>query len=214
MDPIEILFEDDDLLIVVKPTRCLVTPAPGRGGPTMVDRLRGQLSCEVFAVHRLDEDVTGAMVFARSQAARERLDEMFRRRLVRRRYLALVGRMPSPAAGRIESRLRPDADGVMRSVTSGGERAVTTYRALARQDRFVLVECELETGRRNQIRVHLSDIGCPIVGDRKYGYRSGAGQRRFSRPMLHAQELAFDHPVTGEPLRFRAQAVEKELRED
>ena len=100
----------------------------------------------------------------------------------------------------------------MRSVLKGpGERAVTQFKTLRRVSRYTLVECELETGRRNQIRVHMSDLGCPIVGDRKYGFRVRGGQS-FSRPLLHAESVSFQHPLTGEDIHVRVDAPEEELR--
>ena len=186
MDKIPILLRDDHLLIVAKPPRLLVVPAPGREAPTVVDVLRDQLGVRVYPVHRLDEDVTGVLVLAATQEARQGLETVFRRHQARRIYVALLGRSPSPPAGRIESRMREFPDGVVRSVTQGpGDNAVTEFETVYRGSRYTLVECRLRTGRRNQIRVHMSDLGCPIVGDRKYGFRVGGG-RSFARPMLHA----------------------------
>ncbi len=147
---------------------------------------------------------------ARTELARDRLEDEFRRHRPERIYLALVSRTPSPRAGKIESRLA-EKGGRMRSVDSGGEIAITHYRMLRRLDPFTLVECRLETGRRNQIRVHMADIGCPVVGDRKYGYRSRQG-RGFGRAMLHAWRLSLTHPLTGERLEVTAAPADAELR--
>lgn len=99
----------------------------------------------------------------------------------------------------------------MCSVERGGEVAVTHYELLRRVGRFSLVQCRLETGRRNQIRVHMADIGCPVVGDRKYGYRARHGGS-YPRAMLHAWRLALPHPVTGDHLEVVAEPPEDELR--
>jgi 23S rRNA pseudouridine1911/1915/1917 synthase len=163
-------------------------------------------------VHRLDEDTTGVIVLARGADARAPLEDLFREHRARRTYLALVARVPSPPAGRIESRLEVGRDGIVRSVTGGrGERAVTTYRTLARRGRHALLECELETGRRNQIRAHLAELGCPLVGDRKYGWRAPAGEPRPARPLLHAWRIEFEHPWTGALVRVECSPAEPEL---
>lgn len=214
-DAIRVVYSDETLVVVDKPARCLVVGAPGRRGRTLVDRLSVQLGERVLPVHRLDEDTTGVLVLARGPAARELLEPIFRAHAADRIYLALVSRAPSPPAGRIESRLTVGDDGVVRSVTGGsGEHAVTLYRTLARRPSGVLVECRLDTGRRNQIRVHLAELGCPIVGDRKYGWRARRGQARPTRPLLHAWRLALTHPRTGERLELSAPPHEPELRPD
>ncbi|MBI5852321.1 MAG: RluA family pseudouridine synthase [Planctomycetes bacterium] len=211
-EPIEVLWSDDALVVVDKPARCLVVGAPSRGGTTLVDRLTRQLGARVYAVHRLDEDTTGVIALARSEAAREALEPQFRAHEAERIYLALVAHAPSPPSGRIESRLTEGEDGIVRSVTSGGgERAVTTYRTLARREAGVLVECRLETGRRNQIRAHLAELGCPIVGDRKYGWRARDGAAKPARPLLHAWRLVLRHPFTGARIDVTARAREAEL---
>lgn len=209
---IRILHQDEHLLVVAKPARLLVVPAPGRRGPTLPDVLRRQTGQHVHPVHRLDEDVTGVLVLATSQQARRALEPVFREHRATRIYLALLSRAPNPAAGRIESRLEESSGGVVRSVARGpGERAVTIYRTLRRIERCTLVECELQTGRRNQIRVHMAELGCPIVGDRKYGFRVRGGESS-SRPLLHAERLLFSHPFTGEQLDLSVEAEEPALR--
>lgn len=200
MLPIAVLYEDDDLLVVDKPAGLLVVPAPGRTGPTVVDRLGAQLGQRVFAVHRLDEDTTGALVVARTGAGRAGMEELFRRHAVEREYLAIVRGAPSPPAGRIRAQLREEPDGIVRVVPHGGQPAVTEYETLARMGRYTLLRCRLETGRRNQIRAHLQALGHPLAGDRKYGFRADDAER-FPRPMLHSFRVAFRHPVTGVEVR-------------
>ena len=211
-EPIQVLWSDDTLVVVDKPARCLVVGAPGRGGTTLVDRLTRQLGARVYAVHRLDEDTTGVIALARSEAARDALEPQFRSHEAERIYLALVAHAPSPPSGRIESRLAEGKDGIVRSVTKGpGERAVTLYRTLARRDAGVLVECRLETGKRNQIRAHLAELGCPIVGDRKYGWRAKGKASPPTRPLLHAYRLALRHPFTGVRIEVIAPVHDAEL---
>ena len=207
---IPILHEDEHLIVVGKPAGVLVVPAPGRGGATLVDILQRARSERLYPVHRLDEDTTGVLVIARTLAAKAALEGLFERHELERIYAALVDRMPTPPAGRIESQLAEDERGIMRSVLRGGERAITHYRALVRRGRHVLVECRLETGRRNQIRAHLSELGCPVVGDRKYGFRAASGGRA-TRVMLHAESIRFSHPMTGDILVIRHEPEEKDL---
>jgi len=200
----KILFSDDHVVAVDKPPRMLVVPAPGHSAPTLVDVVQQQLGTRLFAVHRLDRDTTGVLLLARTAAARAALEERFREHRIERVYLAVVSRVPSPTAGRIESNLRENARGVVQSVERGpGRRAVTEYETLRRLDRGALVECRPETGRRNQIRVHMADLGCPIVGDRKYGYRVRGGETA-SALMLHAWKLAMDHPFSGRRLELES----------
>ncbi|MBK8099256.1 MAG: RluA family pseudouridine synthase [Planctomycetes bacterium] len=208
--PIPIVHTDDHLLIVAKPAGLLTVPAPGRPGVNLIDRLRGETGLPVQAVHRLDQDTTGALVVAITDVGRAGLETLFREHRIERVYLALVASMPSPAAGRIEARLQED-DGVMRVVPHGGELAITEYRALDRRRAGVLVECRLHTGKRNQIRAHLAALGCPLVGDRKYGYRARSGTAR-SRYLLHSWRLAFTHPVTATPISVTVPPEEGELR--
>jgi len=207
---IPILYEDEHLVVVDKPAGMLVVGAAGRRQQTVVDAVGRQLGARVFAVHRLDEDTTGVLVLARTAEARRALDGMFRSHAVVRVYLALVSRTPSPPAGTIESRL-VEEQGVMRSVVGRGQRAVTHYETRERREGAALVECRLETGRRNQIRVHMAEIGCPIVGDRKYGWRRGRGASA-DRPLLHAWRLRLRQPITGAELRVEAPPGEALLR--
>jgi 23S rRNA pseudouridine1911/1915/1917 synthase len=212
VDDIPILWKDEHLVVVAKPPRLLVVSAPGRKGRTIADILGQQLGSRVYPVHRLDEDVTGALVLARQQSSKAEIESLFRNHEAQRIYLALLSHAPDPVAGRIESRLREGKDGIVRSVTSGpGDLAITEYQTLRRESRYTLVECRLQTGRRNQIRAHMSDLSCPIVGDRKYGFRVRGGPSH-PRPLLHAEQLRFDHPMTGESIHVVTQALEPELR--
>lgn len=216
MTAVPILFEDEHLFVVAKPAGILVVDAPGRRGPTLVQRVEDQVAGRVYAVHRLDEETTGVLLLARTPAVRQSLDDLLAARQVERVYRAAVGRVPSPAAGRIESRIEAGRDGIVRSIDHPhrGKRAVTNFRTLERRDFGALLECRLETGRRNQIRVHLADLDCPILGDRKYGWRASKarGGRAPARTLLHAAEIGFDHPVTGAAIRIEHLADEAELR--
>jgi 23S rRNA pseudouridine1911/1915/1917 synthase len=208
--PVPILHRDEHLVVVDKPAGMLVVPAPGRRGPTLGDVLAEQLGARVQAVHRLDEDTTGALVMALDDAGRTGMEALFRSHAVHREYLALLAAAPSPPAGRIDSLLREDADGIVRVVPHGGVRAVTHYETIDRRGRCTLVRCRLETGRRNQIRVHMSALECPIAGDRKYGFRQRSDER-FARVMLHSWRVQFTHPVTGADIDLSVAPREPEL---
>lgn len=208
---VTILHRDEHLLIVDKPAGTLVVPAKGRHGLCLVDVITRQEGRRVIAVHRLDEDTTGCLAFALDDDARGALDACFREHAATRDYLALATSVPSPESGCVESYLEEGADGVVRVVRRGGRRAVTHYQTLARRGRGALVRCRLETGRRNQIRVHLAALGCPVAGDRKYGYRPRPGERH-ARVMLHSWRLQLAHPVTGVAVEASCSAPELELR--
>jgi RluA family pseudouridine synthase len=211
MAAVPILFADAHLVVVDKPPFALVVPAPGRRGPTVVDRLAEQLGQAVFAVHRLDEETTGLLVLALDAAGKAGMERLFRDHAVARDYLALASAAPSPPAGRIESQLREDAAGVVRVVPRGGERAITHYETLVRRGRCALVHCRLETGRRNQIRAHFAALDCPLAGDRKYGFRARQGEK-FGRVMLHSWRLQFRHPVLGTEVRVECLPAEPDLQ--
>ena len=211
MVTLPVLYRDEYLVVVDKPSGFLVVPAPGRVGSTVVDLVSTQLGVRAIAVHRLDEETTGALVLVIDPAARAGMEALFREHAVERSYLALVAAVPSPPSGRIESRLREDADGIVRVVSTGGERAVTHYETLDRRGRCSLILCRLETGRRNQIRAHMAALGCPVAGDRKYGFRARTDES-FRRLMLHSWRLNFRHPVTGIAVRVAAEPKEPELR--
>ena len=210
MTRIGILHEDDHLLVIDKPAGVLVVSAPGKSGPTLLDLLSSQQGYRVQAVHRIDEGTTGALVVVKNDAARTAMEELFRTHAVERFYLALVTGTPSPAAGIIQSQLDENGD-VVRVVQRGGRTAITRYETLARRGRFCLVRCQLETGRRNQIRAHMQALGCPLAGDRKYGFRVRTGES-FPRPMLHSWRLSFRHPLLGTEVRAEAIAPEAVLR--
>lgn len=210
MSEIAVRYRDEHLLVADKPPGLLTVPAPGRTADDLVARLRRQLGVPLYAVHRLDEETSGAVLVAATPAARAAIEPLFRQHLVERLYLALLTSTPSPPAGRIEARLREDGN-MVRVVPRGGEAAVTHYRVLRRGERTCLVECRLETGRRNQIRVHFAELGCPLAGDRKYGYRPRPGEE-YRRVMLHSWRLAFRHPLLDREVRVEIPPPESELR--
>jgi 23S rRNA pseudouridine1911/1915/1917 synthase len=202
--PCEILYRDDHLLAVEKPPGIL---SVGRGEPgedTLHRRLNafvGMVSGgrdRVFIVHRLDREASGIMLFALSLPVQDRLQWTWG--TTEKRYWALVEGTPPQKEGTIQSWLREDRTHRVYSAPEGPETrlAVTHYRLCKTGERRSLLEVRIDTGRKNQIRVHLSELGCPIVGDRRYGCQTDP----IGRLGLHAGFLAFTHPVTGERIRL------------
>ncbi len=151
---------------------------------------------QAFIVHRLDRETSGLMLFARNELIRTTLQQNWKS--VTKKYLAVVEGTPSSANGTLKDRLLEDKSLRVHRVDKGGEPAITHYRVLGRHGKRSILELELETGRKNQIRVQLAALGHPIVGDRKYGAKTDPA-RRLS---LHSCELKFFHPVSGAPLKF------------
>ncbi|MBE1237671.1 RluA family pseudouridine synthase [Phaeovibrio sulfidiphilus] len=225
--PLDVLHEDEHLIVVNKPPGLVVHPGAGNPDRTLVNGLLhhcgGRLSTgsdpqRPGIVHRLDKDTSGVLVAAKTDAAHEALAGQFAARLPGRTYLALVWGTPMPPAGTIEGQIgrHPKNRQKMAVLDPGaGKYACTHYRTLEVfcGGEISLVECRLETGRTHQVRVHLSSCALPLVGDPLYGRKSvpraWAGRLRgFERQALHAVEVAFTHPVTGETLRFRAEPPE------
>jgi 23S rRNA pseudouridine1911/1915/1917 synthase len=177
---------------------------------TLMDKLPPLLSepkAKLIAVHRIDRDTSGLVVFARTKAAAAHLMKQFRAHSVERKYLALVRGTPQP--GKIESLLVRDRGDGRRGSGEGGQRAVTHVAVLWTVRGFSLVECRLETGRTHQVRIHLGETGTPLCGETVYD-RPPHGQplpdgSGAARPMLHAAVLGFTHPATGERMRFEAE---------
>ena len=221
--PIEIVFEDDDLAVVMKPAGLVVHPGHGARSGTLVHALLGRGVTLAAAggterpgiVHRLDKDTSGLLLIAKTDAAHRGLQAMFARRTIEKTYLALVWGRPRPAAGRIEDAIgRSRRDPTKMTVRAPHSRAATTiYRTLEALPGATLLEIDLVTGRTHQIRVHFAARHHPVIGDTRYG---GAPWKRlrdpllravfgsFGRLALHATRLTFTHPVTGAPMSFSA----------
>ncbi len=218
--PFKLLYEDDELLVVEKPARMLTVPTPKRETDTLVHHLQRYVSLgrrklgRVEIVHRLDRGVSGVLVFAKSAKIAETLREQFAAHKPEREYVALVAGVMEKDHGTFDKNLVTDDETIHRSVAEKpgqGERAVTHYEVERRLPGATLVRVRLETGRRNQIRVHFADAGHPVLGDPRYGGEK-AQHRRWVVPRmaLHAATLAFTHPVTGKKMRFEA-PVPKEI---
>ena len=201
--PLTIVYEDSDLLVVDKPAGLTVHPAPGHPSHTLVnavlaycpDILAIDGSQRPGIVHRLDKDTSGLMLVAKNHAAHLNLSQQLSARSIVRRYKVLVRGRLSPERGAIEAPIGRDPRHRQRmAVVSRGRPACTRYRVLGYPGEFTLLEATLETGRTHQIRVHLSAIGYPVVGDTVYGTRSPFLGRQF----VHAHRLRFQLPSTGE----------------
>ena len=224
--PLVIVFEDADVIVVDKPAGLVVHPAPGNPDQTLVNALLahagGSLSgiggvARPGIVHRLDKDTSGLLVVAKNDVAHRALSRQFASRRLRRVYTALVWGVPKKREGTIEGNIGRNATNrrKMAIVAKGGKEARTHYAVIRAAGAYAsLLECRLETGRTHQIRVHLASLGHPVVGDPLYG---GRAARRRSVPeavreavdgagriALHAQELTFAHPTSGERPRFHA----------
>lgn len=228
--PIEILYEDDDVLIVHKDAGMVVHPAYGNYSGTLVNALAYHLrDNKMFAesederpglVHRIDKDTSGLLVIAKSMDAKMHLSKQFFNHTVKRRYYALVWGNLKEDEGTISGHIdRSDKDRQVRTVFPDGSRgkhAVTHYKVLERLGYVNLVECRLETGRTHQIRVHFKYIGHPLFGDQTYGGDKILRGTTFTkyqqfvknnfkllpRQALHAKTLGFEHPATGEFIEF------------
>jgi 23S rRNA pseudouridine1911/1915/1917 synthase len=229
--PLVIAYEDADLIVIDKPAGMVVHPAAGNYEGTLVNALlhhcAGQLSgiggvARPGIVHRIDKDTSGLLVVAKSDAAHEGLAAQFAAHTLHRRYLAVCAGRPSPAEGTINARLgRSDADrkkmAVLPKDSLRGKNAVTHYKAIKKLDSATLIECRLETGRTHQVRVHFASIGHPLLGDPLYGrdpksLKPVLQRIGFARQALHAAELGFVHPLSGEELRLES-PLPRDMRE-
>jgi 23S rRNA pseudouridine1911/1915/1917 synthase len=221
--PLDIVYEDADLIVLNKPAGMVVHPAPGNPDQTLVNALIAHCGDSLSGiggvkrpgiVHRIDKDTSGLMVVAKNDQAHQTLSAAFARHDIERSYQCVTWGVPQPREGRIEGNIGRDSHDrkKMAVVKSGGKHAVTHYKVLKPLgDGAALVECRLETGRTHQIRVHLSTLGFGLIGDPVYGRATPARRNRlapgareaalaFPRQALHAASLGFRHPRTGEAL--------------
>ncbi len=196
---VRVLFEDRHLIVVDKPEGLLSVATDFQTHHTLHAVLKRRLPrLQVYPVHRLDRETSGVIVFAYTETAKEGLKKQFATHQIIRKYQGLVEGGLTKEEGTWESNLFDDANYVVKSTTKGGKRAVTHFKVTEQRGKCTLVGFKLETGRKNQIRVHCSEAGHPIAGDKKYGAQSNP----FKRLCLHAVFLEFDHPVTGKKLSF------------
>jgi 23S rRNA pseudouridine1911/1915/1917 synthase len=202
-----IVYEDADLIVVNKPARVLTSTNPREKRPTLWQMLIDYVGprekrATVGLIHRLDRDASGLLVFSKNDKAFQSLKKQFFHHTVERCYQALVTNKPQTLDGRRISRVVERADGSVHStkVTGKGELAVSDYRTLRSKGKLALVEVHLQTGRKHQIRVHLAEMDCPILGDKIYN----AEGPEAPRLMLQATHLVLDHPATGKRMTFDA----------
>ncbi|WP_094602695.1 Ribosomal large subunit pseudouridine synthase D [Sporomusa silvacetica DSM 10669] len=208
--PLDVIYEDNDIIVVNKPRGMVVHPAAGNYQGTLVNALldhcqdlsgiNGEIRPGI--VHRLDKDTSGVMVAAKNDHAHLNLAEQIKTRTASRKYLAIVHGNIAEEQGIINAPLgRHSSDRKKMAVTfSNSKEAITRFRVIERFINFTLVECKLQTGRTHQIRVHMQYIGHPVVGDPKYGPEKK--QFAIKGQALHSAELSLKHPVTGEDMLF------------
>jgi len=205
--PLNIIYEDNDLLVVDKPAGLAVHPAPGHPGHTLVNAILSHFpgladisdSLRPGVVHRLDKDTSGVMLVAKNRTSQQNLSDQFKAHSVDKAYLVLVKGCLTPEQGIIEAPMGRDPRNRKRmAVVTEGREARTEYRVIRYMGNYTLLEVMPETGRTHQIRVHLSAIGYPVVGDSVYGVKSP----HLSRQFMHACRLGCKHPSTGEYVEF------------
>lgn len=214
---LDIVFEDEHLIVIDKPAGLVVHPAAGNPDGTLVNALLhhcgGSLSgiggvARPGIVHRIDKDTSGLMVAAKTDRAHEGLARQFKDHSIDRRYKAIVAGRPMPPSGTVDAPLaRSSANRKKIAIVASGKRAVTHYTTLRPLRDATLIECRLETGRTHQVRVHMTSIGHPLLGDPVYGrmkmvHRPILETLGFHRQALHAAHLGFIHPVESVALAF------------
>lgn len=207
--PLNILYEDKDVVIVNKEQGMVVHPAPGNYNGTLVNALL--FHCKDLSsingvirpgiVHRIDKDTSGVLVVAKNDEAHNKLSEQLKDHSMKREYYALVEGRIKNDKGTIDKPLaRSKKDRLKIGIVEGGKKAVTHYEVIERYNGYTLIKCILETGRTHQIRVHMASIGFPLVGDPLYGFKKQ--KFKLKGQMLHAKTLGFVHPTQNEYIEF------------
>lgn len=204
--PLDIVYEDGDILVVNKAPGLSVHPGPGHYDDTLCNHIawyyrQSGILADVHLVHRLDRGTSGLMVVAKHPHAQERLKVQLHTPAFRRFYLAVCDGTPQPVQGTVEAPIgQVPGSLIARRVDQSGQWARTRYRVLYTANGRSLVELELDSGRTHQIRVHMAHLGCPLTGDFLYGTED---QSLITRPALHSARLCLTHPVTGEALSWQ-----------
>lgn len=214
--PIDIVYEDSDVIVVNKPSGMVVHPASGINSGTLVNALL--YHCKDLSgingvarpgiVHRIDKDTSGVLVIAKNDLAHNKLSKQLKEHTMTRLYLALVEGIIKDDQGTVDAPLaRHKTERIKIAVTEGGRNAVTHYKVIERFKNATLLLCRLDTGRTHQIRVHLAYIKHPVMGDPVYGYK----KQRFNTngQLLHAKVLGFIHPTTGKYIEFETEVPEE-----
>ena len=204
--PLDLVYEDQDILVVNKAPGLAVHPGPGHYDDTLCNHIawyyrQTGVPADLHLVHRLDRGTSGLMVVAKHPHAQERLKRQLHTPAFRRIYLAVCDGVPQPSEGLVDAPIGPVPGSLIsRRVEAGGQWARTRYRVLDTANGRSLVELELDSGRTHQIRVHMAHLGCPLTGDFLYGTED---QSLITRPALHSSQLFLNHPVTGESLHWQ-----------
>lgn len=226
--PVPVIYEDKDIIVVNKPKGMVVHPANGNPDKTLVNAILAMCKDSLSGiggeirpgiVHRLDKDTSGLLIVAKNDLAHINMSKQIQNRQVIKKYIALVrGIVPEDEATIDMPIARSKKDRKKMAVDKDGKNAVTHFKVLKRYDKYTLLELKIDTGRTHQIRVHMSYIGHPVVGDTTYS--NGKNEFGIEGQMLHAKYLEFKHPITGETLKLEAplpqyfENVLKKLDED
>ncbi|MFD1336038.1 RluA family pseudouridine synthase [Oceanobacillus iheyensis] len=212
--PLDVVYEDSDVIVINKPKGMVVHPSAGHQTGTLVhallyhcDDLSGINGIErPGIVHRIDKDTSGLLVVAKNDVAHQKLSDQLQQKQLKRKYVAIVHGEIGHDTGLIDAPIgRDPKDRQKMAVVDNGKSAITHFRVIERFPDYTFVECQLETGRTHQIRVHMQYIGFPLVGDPKYSQRK---TMNVDGQALHAKEIGFYHPKTGEWLEFDANPPE------
>lgn len=196
-----IVYEDGRLIVIDKPSGMLVIPTPKRETNTLTDLVNKELDARgvevnAYPCHRLDRETSGLVIYAKGKSARHAMMEEFRKRSVKKVYVAFVN-------GIVKKRFDTIKDPIYNRNKRKADDAVTKYTVLEKHAAFTVIEAEPITGRTNQIRIHMKSIGHPLVGETVYAFRKDF-KLRFKRAALHAKRIEFNHPVTGEKMSFES----------
>ncbi|MNP13644.1 Ribosomal large subunit pseudouridine synthase D [compost metagenome] len=204
---LRIMYEDEDIIVVYKEAGLLSVASSQENELTAYRQLTAHVreknpNNRIFVVHRLDRDTSGVMMFAKNEVVKQTLQNSWQDMVKERTYIALVEGKIKKSEGTITSWLKESSTLKMYSSphANDGQLAITHYKTIQTNSYFSLLEVNLETGRKNQIRVHMQDIGHPVAGDKKYGAKT----KTIGRLGLHAQILAFEHPTKGEVMTFKS----------
>lgn len=210
--PIEVLYEDEDIIVVNKPKGIVVHPANGNPDGTLVNAIMNICGNSLSGIggeirpgiiHRLDKDTSGVLIIAKNDMAHINISNQIKNRQTKKIYIALVRGVIKENEATINMPIgRSKKDRKKMAVTKDGKEAVTHFKVLKRYDNFTLLEIKIDTGRTHQIRVHMAEIGYPIVGD--YVYSNGKNPFNVEGQMLHAKQIEFVHPRTGKEMKIEA----------
>ena len=210
--PIDVIYEDKDIIVVNKPKGMVVHPANGNPDGTLVNAILAKCKDSLSGiggeirpgiVHRLDKDTSGLLIIAKNDQAHINMSKQIQDRKVIKKYIALVKGVIGENTATIDMPIaRSTKDRKKMAVDPKGKEAITHYKVLQRYDKYTLLEIKIDTGRTHQIRVHMSYIGHPVVGDMQYS--NGKNEFGIEGQMLHSRYLEFDHPITGKRLKLEA----------